>query len=138
MSSSPVRPIEEQSLSEAAVAVKDAAVNLGGQLAATLAIADRTLMKAAAEHPYMLLGGAAGAGFVAGGGLAAPITRHLFRFGFKTASGFVLDAALRVLAPPPVSPPHVDGEPVPSTHSEDQRRETSSSDPSSLNNVAHP
>lgn len=137
MSSSPVRPAEEQSLSEAAVAVKDAAVNLGGQLAATLALADRTLMKAAAEHPYMLLGGAAGAGFVAGGGLAAPITRHLFRFGFKTASGFVLDAALRVLAPPP-APPLVDGEPVHPANAEDQRRETSSSDASSVNNVAHP
>lgn len=136
MSSSPVRP-QEQSLSEAAVAVKDAAVVLGGQLAATLAIADRTLLRAAAEHPYMLLGGAAGAGFVAGGGLAAPITRHLFRFGFKTASGFVLDAALRVLAPPP-SPPLADGDLHTPANAEDQRRETSSSDPSSLNNVAHP
>ena len=61
-------------------------------------------------------------------------------FGVCAASyfGFVLDAALRVLAPPPVSPPLADGEPVPSRNSEDQRRETSSSDPSSLNNVAHP
>ena len=127
--SSPVRP-QEQSLNEAVIAVKDAAVNLGGQLAATLAIADRTLMKAAAEHPYVLLGGAAGAGFVAGGGLAAPMTRQLFRFGMKTASGFVLDAALRVLTPPPKSAYTVPFE--------DQRRETSSSEPSSLNNVAHP
>lgn len=127
----------DQSLTDAAVGVKDAAVALGGQLASTLAIADRTLMKAATQYPYLLLGGAAGAGFVAGGGLAAPITRHLVRFGFKTASGFVLDAALRVLAPPPPSPPFDDDRRAP-VNAEAQRRETSSSEPSSTNHVAHP
>lgn len=159
---------DEPSLVDATLAVKDAVVVLGGSLAQTLAIADRTLLTAAREHPYLLLGGAAGAGFVAGGGLAAPLTRSLMRFGFKTASAFVLDAAMRAVAPmmsstptmepsdpsrdpsrdpssPPV-PPGIDIDAASATSAavattstaEAQRRETSSSVASSAHHVAHP
>ncbi len=128
-------PTAEPTLLEATVAVKDAVVVLGGQLAQTLAIADRTLLKAARDYPYMLLSGAASTGFIAGGGLAAPITRSLLRFGFKTASGFVLDAAMRAVSPAPLDPPVA---PTSPPSPEDQRRETSSSVPSANHHVANP
>ncbi len=93
-------PVSEESLQASAVAVKDAAVVLGAQLNNAVALAERKLRKAAVEHPYLLLGGGIGTGFVGGGGLSAPLTRALVRTGLRTAGLLLLDVARKALTPP--------------------------------------
>jgi thioesterase domain-containing protein len=85
----------EPSLEASAVAVKDAAILLGAQVGTAIAAAEQKLRRVAHEHPYLLLSGGAGSGFVVGGGLAAPITRALVKTGLRTAGLFLLDAAVK-------------------------------------------
>ena len=89
----------EPSLQASALAVKDAAVVLGEQVGTAIAAAERALRKVASENPYLLLGGGVGSGFVAGGGLASPLTRVFVRTGLRTAGLFLLDAARKALTP---------------------------------------
>lgn len=82
---------------QASMALKDAAYTLGNQLKATVAVADAFITKAVKESPLATLGGAAGAGFLVGGGFGAPLTRSLLRIGLKAGGAFVLDSALSAL-----------------------------------------
>jgi ElaB/YqjD/DUF883 family membrane-anchored ribosome-binding protein len=81
----------------AGVALKDAAVGFGSQLKATVAITNAFITKAVKENPALTFGSAAGAGFVVGGGLSAPLTRSLLRVGMKAGGAFLLDAAIKTL-----------------------------------------
>jgi hypothetical protein len=91
---------DDIALVEAAVALKDAALELGGQAKATVRAAHRELMQVAGAHPYALAGGAAGVGFVVAGGLTAPATRAVVSMGLKLGSAFVVDAAIAALRGP--------------------------------------
>ncbi|MDP2344107.1 MAG: hypothetical protein Q8O67_24330 [Deltaproteobacteria bacterium] len=102
----------EPSLEASAVAVKEAAILLGAQVSTAMAAAEKKLRKVAAENPYLLLGGGVGTGFVAGGGLAAPITRVLVKTGLRTAGLFLLDAAVKALKPTTTTEPAAAAPPV--------------------------
>lgn len=82
---------------ESGVALKSAAVAFGQQLKSTVAVANAFITKSVKESPALTLGSAAGAGFVVGGGLSAPLTRSLLRVGVKAGSAFFLDAAIKTL-----------------------------------------
>lgn len=82
---------------QASMALKDAAVTLGAQMKSTFAVADAFITKAVKDSPLATLGGAAGAGFLVGGGLSAPITRSLIRIGLKAGGAYALDMALTAL-----------------------------------------
>lgn len=82
---------------QASMALKEAAFTLGAQMKETFAVADAFITKAVKDSPLATLGGAAGAGFLVGGGLSAPITRSLIRIGLKAGSAYALDMALTAL-----------------------------------------
>lgn len=150
----------DPTLLDASLGVKDAAAELSSRVIDTVSLAQRTLRNAARDNPYLLLGSAFGGGFVAGGGLASPLTRALVGVGLRTAGAFLIDAAVQTFAPPPpasgsavpsdphappTSPPsatteHAHAGDVHSVHSsarpsEDLRRETSPRDPSFIPHV---
>ncbi len=104
----------DESLQASALAVKDAVVVLGSQLNNAVALAERKLRKVAVEHPYLLMGGGIGSGFVVGGGLSAPLTRALVRGGLRTAGLLLLDVARKALMPPVegAGPPSTSAEPM--------------------------
>ncbi len=82
---------------QASMALKQAAYTLGAQMKSTFAVADAFITKSVKESPLATLGGAAGAGFLVGGGLSAPLTRSLIRIGLKAGGAYALDAALTAL-----------------------------------------
>ena len=143
----------EPSFVEATMAMTDAAKTFGASMKRTVRVAERSFRQAAHERPYLLLGAAAGGGFVVGGGLASPITRSLLGMGMRTAGAFLLDAAIQTLTPPGEVPDQASGtttapaseaDDTPSATAarsaaddfpEDQRRPTSSKDSSSTTNV---
>lgn len=108
----------------AGVALKDAAVGFGSQLKATVAITNAFITKAVKESPALTLGSAAGAGFVVGGGLSAPLTRSLLRVGMKAGGAFLLDAAIKTLSAVATA----GNEATSSDSTRDSRRATSSED----------
>ncbi len=109
---------------ESGVALKSAAKAFGAQLRSTVAVANAFITKSVKESPALTLGGAAGAGFIVGGGLSAPLTRSLMRVGLKAGSAFFLDAAMKTLgaiATQATTSPDSDS-------TRDSRRATSSAD----------
>jgi hypothetical protein len=84
-------------IARASVALKDAAVHFGAQVKETLGVTNAFISRAVKDSPLKTLGGAAGAGFVVGGGLSAPLTRSMLRVGLKAGGAFFLDAAIKTL-----------------------------------------
>lgn len=105
---------------ESGVALKSAAVAFGQQLKSTVAVANAFITKSVKESPALTLGSAAGAGFVVGGGLSAPLTRSLLRVGVKAGGAFFLDAAIKTLTAVATE--------ATSASTRDSRRATSSED----------
>lgn len=110
----------------AGAALKDAAVAFGSQLKSTVAIANAFIHKSVKDSPALTIGGAAGAGFVLGGGLSAPLTRSLISVGVKAGSAFLLDAALKTLGA--MASEVKAGVDTASDSTRDSRRATSSED----------
>jgi hypothetical protein len=82
-----------ESLRAATSDLAEAAIVMAGQLKRTLDVAQNALASAAEEHPLKLVAGAAGVGFVVGGGVASSITKTAMR----VAGAFVVEAALDAL-----------------------------------------
>lgn len=80
----------DDSLTEAALDLGEAALAASMQLKRTIGVAQSAISVVAEEHPFALLGAAAGVGFVVGGGLAGSITRAAVRL----AGAFVIEQAL--------------------------------------------
>lgn len=83
----------EDSLKQAATDLGSAAVEVSLQLKRTLDMGKAALAVAAAEHPVALVAGAAGVGFVLGGGLATSLTKTAVKVG----GAFLVEAALDAL-----------------------------------------
>ena len=122
-------------LAEAAAALKDAAVKLGGHAMTTARAARRELIRVADLHPYALAGGAGGVGFVAGGGLTAPATRALIGMGLKLGSAFVLDAAITALRGP-LKPSPQGGQDVAASSNSSTRPDSSEQGPEAASREA--
>jgi hypothetical protein len=83
----------DDSLKDAATDLSEAAVTMGLQFRRTVGVVQGTLAEVAHEHPFTLLAGAAGIGFVVGGGLASTFSRAAI----KIAGAFVVESALDAL-----------------------------------------
>jgi hypothetical protein len=68
-----------------------------------------------ARHPYGMVAGAIGVGFVLGGGLFTRLTARLvgagMRIGLASALPFVTEALLKAASQPAAGPPATDNEP---------------------------
>jgi hypothetical protein len=127
----------EESLLEASAAVKDAAAELTSRVRDTVSLAQRTLRNTARDNPYLLLGSAFGGGFVAGGGLASPLTRALVGVGVRTAGAFLLDAALQTFGQPPPGASQATGGESEASPSSEPHAPPPSSPPSATSETAH-
>jgi hypothetical protein len=96
----------DDGLIEATVALKDAAALLQSRAIAAVDLAQRRFVATTKKHPYALISTAFGGGFVAGGGLASPLTRSLLGAGMRTAGALLLEALQTFAMPPsPAAPP---------------------------------
>jgi hypothetical protein len=82
-------PFNDRRMNGEVVSLKDAAMDVASSVSDLYEVSSNYIQRQAAERPYVMLGAAAGIGFILGGGLASRLAGVLL-----TATGRVLAAEL--------------------------------------------